>query len=111
MLPSMFQILNIHLPTLHCAWSHWIGRANPVWSHHLIVFMFNNVTMPGKLTGMLELRFDAGNFAGVGNDRILESSFPGFGRARRTAINYHILTRTGDYTIIQLGCNDQSDEQ
>src|SRR5262252_7461988 len=50
------------------------------WTHHLVVLVLEDVAVPDEAACGAELRLDACNLTGVGDDRILE---PGLSRLRR----------------------------
>src|SRR5574337_75510 len=52
--------------------------ADAVGPHHLIVLVLDDVAVPGELAGIREAPADAGDLAGVGDHRVLETGFPGF---------------------------------
>ena len=61
----------------------WPGCTGPmrIRPHHLVVLVLDDVAVPDELAGLVELGADAGDLAGIGDDRVLEAGLPGFGRS------------------------------
>jgi len=45
--------------------------------HHLVIFMLDDVAMPDKAAGSVEMSDHPGDFAGIGDDCIFEAGFGG----------------------------------
>jgi hypothetical protein len=54
--------------------------SDSVGPHHLVVLMLDDMTVPDEAAGHVELRLNARDLAGIGNDGVLETRFPGRGR-------------------------------
>src|SRR5688572_2747901 len=64
-------------------WCPWLNRPDPVWSHHLVVLVLDDVTVPDELARCVELRPHPCHLARIGDNRILETRFRGLGGCRR----------------------------
>ena len=76
-----------------------LRRSDAVGPHHLVVLVLDDVAVPDELAGVSELRLDARDLAGVGDDRVLEAGLP---RLRRGGGAVE-LDRLGDLTLGRSG--------
>jgi hypothetical protein len=66
------------LPALGAGPSSWLAGlwwTNPIWPHHLVIFMFDNVAVPDELAWRAKSHSDSNDFSGVGNDSVLPAIF------------------------------------
>src|SRR5678815_5577638 len=68
---------------LRLLWCPGLNRPDPVWSHHLVVLVLDDVAVPDELARRVELRPHSRHLARIGDDGILEARFPGLGRCWR----------------------------
>ncbi len=57
------------------SWLAGLWWTNPIWPHHLVIFMFDNVAMPDELAWRAKSHSDSNDFSGIGNDSVLPAIF------------------------------------
>ena len=58
------------------------SRLDPQRAHHLVVLVLKDVAVPDEEPRLIETGLDAGDLVGVGDDRVLVTGLPRFGRPR-----------------------------
>src|SRR5688572_16400054 len=65
-----------------CAWFARLMRPDAIRSHHLVVFVFDDVAVPDELAGYRERHSHARNLAGIRDDGVLPAVLPRMRRNR-----------------------------
>ena len=79
--PAFSLIFWLHSHLRFAGRLSWLFGTDTVRTHHFVILVLHDMTMPDELSGRIKMRMDTCDLTRVGNDSILQSILPGFGRA------------------------------